>query len=258
MSTAIQICQPGFDVRNCPDWAYLFNSDWPSLAIAYETTVKPNTGGTTTVTHNLGYVPFVSMWLEDGGKSYGRTNYQGSITTTDFTFSATYASSATIRFYNIDITKEASYPLPLGANAKLPYNDNFGMKIAKNSRAITSTNLNDFVLHTRAQSPAVLQVATQAGQYYTSTAPSGTKWGPGGPTGGPYIVYPYKTTYLPWVFGFKQTSTSPVTYQILNTVELTVVNNQIVFSLQSSTGNTGSLVVLRDPLFYPNTVSVVY
>lgn len=247
-SASIQVAQPGFDVRNCPDWAYLFNSNWPSLAIGYETTIPNPPGGTATVNHNLGFPPLTMVWGNFSGDTYGRQAAGFSVNSTQMNvFNVSGASTLTIRCYNVDISKEQSYPLPQAAQAKFPYNNQFGIKQAKTDRNIQSNNLNDFIIHSRAQSPAVLVVATQKGKYFTNT-------NPGSQYSGPWIVYPLQTSFIPWVYGMTSSGGGLYTFQTINGLQY--INEQIVMPLEGSTA--GSLVVLRDPLFYPNVVRVVY
>ena len=247
--SSIQVCQPGFDIRDCPDWAYLFNSNWPSLAIAYEKTIPNPVGGPVTLTHNLGYPPLTIVYNNVGGtKTYGRTAAGLGVTSTTVVVGAVNGgTSLTVRCFNVDISKEQSYPLPQSAQAKLPYNNQFGIKQAKSGRLITSSNLNDFIIHSRAQSPAVLQVATTNGKYYTTT-------NPGSQYGGNWIAVPLQTSYIPWVYIATSGDNIHWGFETINGLEF--ANNKLILAL---IGNAyGSITVLRDPLFYPNTVSVVY
>lgn len=244
----VQICQPGFDIRNCPDWAYLFNSNWPSLGIAFETTIN---NSTFTVPHNLGYYPLVIGWaLYSGPKSYGRVPPATfSVDKVNVYINIPTGTNMTIRCYNVDISKEQLYPLPQSAQAKLPYNNQWGLKVLKQdkpTRVITSNNLNDFIIHTRGQSPAVLAVATQAGKFYTTSSSSQYT--------GPYIVFPLQTSYVPFVMGCWKLGSGRYQFVTINGVQQ--INNTVVFPFQGNTA--GSLIVLRDPLFYPNVRRVVY
>lgn len=254
---SLQICQPGFDVRTCPDWAYLFNSDWPSLAIAFEKTLT-STGAGQPVAHNLGFPPLAFAWLTDGsGNSYGRL--PGSDLEVDSTnVYSFFAGKITIRCYNIDLSQEQTYPLPQSVSAKLPYNNQFGAKIAKDGRTISSQNLNDFVLHTRGQSPAVLDVATERGKYFLqSNARHYWPYGsiPGG-AGWDLIVYPLPTPYLPWYTGSLDLGGGFHTLATGQAIFFDTTTNSLVLNI--TTTGAGSLVVLRDPLFYPNVVQAVY
>lgn len=253
-SPSVRIVQPGFDVRNCPDWAYLFNSDWPSLGIVFEKVIPSSVTLPYTINHNLGFPPLAIGWgfglYGDTEKSYGRvSSAYFEVTATSITVLEMTGDGITLRLFNVDVSKEQSYQLPQSAQAKLPYNANFGIKQAKQGRYITSSNLNDFIIHSRAQSPAILQVATEKGQYYTNS-------NPGSQYAGPWIVYPYKTSYIPWLIGAYKVSSSPVTYQFVSLNGIQIINGNIVLPTNGNPG--GSLIVLRDPLFYPNTVQVVY
>lgn len=256
---ALQVCQPGFDVRKCPDWAYLFNSDWPSLAIVFETTVTVLAGNTgQIISHNLGFFPLTSAWVNSSTISYARLPQ--SLITVDqnnivilFDPALTNIASATItvRCYNVNISKEASYPLPQSAEAQLSYNDKFGIKFAKTNRSISSKNLNDFIIHSRAQSPAVLTIATEKGKYFNSAFAD-----PGTGTTAPCIVYPLKTAYIPWIFGAIKFNDGTYRYHSIHNLTYIAATNTLVLNIGIS--GKGSLVILRDPLFYPNTIRIVY
>lgn len=253
-TSPLQIALPGFDVRNCPDWAYLFNGLWPNLAIAFEKTVTVSGG--MTIPHNLGFPPVAMAWMTQGGVSYGRLSSLEVDQTNIYLLSVT--GTFTVRCYNIDVSKEASYPLPQSANAKLPYNNQFGGKFVKSGRAITSNNLNDFVIHTRAQSPAVLDVATQSGKYFLqSQARHYWPYGaiPSAP-GWDLIVYPLQTSYLPWYVGALNLGANAYELAFGQQVYFDNTTNSLVVNI-TATG-AGSLIILRDPLFYPNVISAVY
>lgn len=249
---AIQICQPGYDVRNCPDYAYLFNSDWPSLAIAFEITIEAT--GFTTIPHNLGFPPLTMGWFTVGGLSYGRID-GASIEVDDDNVYLFTDGQITVRCFNVDISKEQTYPLPQSAQAKLPYNDNFGAKIAKGNRPITSTNLNDFILHTRAQSPAVLDVATEQGKYFLQSNER-HYWPYGNVITWDLIVYPLQSNFIPWNVGSITFGGDAYSLATGSAVYYDSVSNSLVLNITSE--GAGSLIVLRDPLFYPNVVQAVY
>lgn len=255
-TTPIQVCQPGYDVRNCPDFAYLFNGAWPNLAIVFEETLTIS--GSTTIPHNLNFPPLAMGWLTDGsGASYGRL--PGDVVEVDKENIYIFQDGQiTVRLYNVDISQEATYPLPQSAQAKLPYNDQFGMKIAKDNRPITSNDLNDFILHTRAQSPAILDVATETGKYFMQSNqrhywPYGNI--PGG-AGWDLIVYPLRTHYLPWYTGGITFGGDQYLLASGQAVYFDETTSSLVLNITAS--GAGSLVILRDPLFYPNVVQVIY
>lgn len=251
---AVQICEPGWDVRNCPDWAYLFNSDWPSLAIVFEITLNVSGMFGATIPHNLGFPPLGMAWLTGNGVSWGRL--QGSQVEVDNQNVYIFQTGLiTVRLYNIDVSKEATYPLPKSAQAQLPYNNQFGAKVAKDNRLITSNNLNDFILHTRGQSPAVLDVATEKGKYYL-VSNARHYWPYGNIQNWQLIVYPLQTRYIPWYTGGLNLGNNQFTLANGQDIYFDNTTNSLVFNITSA--GAGSLIILRDPLFYPNVVQVIY
>ena len=58
MATAgIIITQPGVDVKTAADYQMLFNSNWPSLQIAFEAVISLNANASGQVAHNLNFFP---------------------------------------------------------------------------------------------------------------------------------------------------------------------------------------------------------
>ena len=60
----IKIAQGGYDVRTAKDYELIFNSSWPTLAIAYDQTSAYTTDsyGSLRIAHNLGFVPLAMGW----------------------------------------------------------------------------------------------------------------------------------------------------------------------------------------------------
>lgn len=265
----IIITQPGVDVKTAADYQMIFNSNWPSLQIAFEsvTTIAGSTFNVP-ITHNLGFFAFTQVWNVTGGTNNGRI-------TTGITFDKNkviinnYGSTSitySIKCYNLDITSNKSYILPLAPTFKTPYDASFGIKVVKNGKNITSSDLRDFILHSRAQSPAILNVITTPTTTTVNT------------TGSQFTTYQIAFSnpagYIPWAFGFA--SNDSVTFQIVSpgpaqalpsfyfsypAIVNGVQSNQVVLtSSNNGTGTTGiiSLVVLRDPLILSKAVSVRY
>lgn len=238
-----KIARLGYNVNTAPDWALLFNSDWPSLTIAFETTIT-GPASSQTIVHNLGFPPLSICYISKNNLAYGRSQ-AGNVTSKTITVpGASSGEVVVVRCYNIDISKEATYPLPASAAVRLPYNSSYGAKIAKKGRSIASHNLNDFILHTRSQSPAVLHVATEKGPYYSTTATDSHN----------AIVVPVTTSYIPWAVGAVENPSGTYTHFSINGLKF--INKSLVFDLGTNLG--GSLIVLRDPLIYPNAVEVIY
>lgn len=281
-SAGIRVTQIGVSDPFAADYQYVFNSDWPSLAIAYETVVQvPYTDGfsvSATVTHGLGFYPLTMGWTVLNGVSIGRTfgpsgNLSSAQNDVVFSFdndkiyfvnrgtynAVTYTIS--IKCYNVDISTGIDYTLPKFPTVSTPYDPTTGIKVSKYQKSIASKDLRDFILHSRAQSPAVLSIVTNV-----STNSAGTK----------YIGYNNPASYTPWVLAFtggpgqnaKYTPVAPGTQQdgYLFAIQSATQAKASVFPqariqasfLTNPDNNFGSLVVLRDPLVIPNTLRVVY
>jgi hypothetical protein len=256
MPPSVKVAQPGWNVTTAPDWALMFSSEWPSLQIAFEKTITITAGNAVnfTIYHNLNYVSLASAWISTPSTNYGRVANLEMTTVFCAGFAlGTYAEDVTVtlRCYNIDVTKEVAYSLPQSASSKQTPDYTTGIKIVKENptRQISSTNMNDFILNSQCQSPAVLNVATQSGSYYSAT---------GGVGGQPAIIYPLQTNYIPWVQGVVGLDGN-TSYQYYNASDL-IYNeggNELILNF-GEVSSYASLIVLRDPLFYPNTVRVVY
>lgn len=245
----IKIARAGFDVRKATDYQLLFNSAWPSIAIAFPSTINPGSAAAT-VKHGLGFPPFTMAWVVQGGTFIGR--YFPDIDTQNVYLNDPNFVAGNIYYiqcYNLDISKQAFYPfLPPPAASPGPYDKNYGAKFAKSGKSSASSNLNDFIFHTRTQSPAILAVNT--------TPDIAQEAGTTGET----ISYTNPNGYTPWVFGYAifsgvYTFANPYNQAVPSLfINLTGPNT---FTIVTG-GGGGSLVVLRDPLFVANSIQVQY
>lgn len=276
----IKIAQPGYNVKNCADYQLIFNSSWPTISILLDLTFSYNNypGGTVvsttsylgtpgtvlTYTHNLGFFAFSQGWFISGGIQRGRLPiyvYENKIVldifvlTSEVYYSLQPGQSINIKIYNIDLQKQQTYSYLEAPALNLPYDSKYGIKISKNNKNIDSPDLRDFILHSRAPSPQVLSVVTQASiQGYT-------------PTSGGTIVYNIPKNYIPWAFGYVSFTDSsgllyyyPVPYYSQAYPKMFIETNVAVpvIVLPLMVGALGTIIVLRDPLFTPSAVRVVY
>jgi hypothetical protein len=192
-------------------------------------------------------------WAEAGGAITHR--YFPDVTSTQLIFND--GSSADgfhyyIQCYSFDISKQANYAFIPTPPAQIGvYDKNYGAKFAKEGKSITSQNLNDFIFHTRAMSPAILSINTT----FDKTPLVG---------GSKTVTTINPANYVPWAFGYAQDLATPDVWQYAEPYSQSVprlfVNLQPnSFTLSaSSTSPAGSLITLRDPLFVANEVEVVY
>lgn len=284
-TAGIYITQIGVSVQSAADYQFVFNSSWPSLAIAFDTVVNLAINQNITIPHNLEFIPFTEgMLLDINGNSLGRIfaisenflDYQSSVglsfdkINVYLVGSSTTAYQVNIKCYNLDITKQTNYTLPQFPTFKQPYDPSTGIKVSKFNKGITSTDLRDFILHSRAQSPAVLAVVTQA-------SPSL----PGATTGTVAFLNPtskaqvsnHSVTYIPWTFAFY--SSDGITYfplapgnqqsganfqltQNINGFDGITVSGSGAVLANTNPGAFGTLVVLRDPLITPTNIEHLY
>lgn len=266
-SAGIKISSGSYDARTAPDYAFVYNSDWPSLACAFDDLVTVGANATVVVPHDLKIYPLILGWIVSGGINKGRIfSLSGSFESspqTDITMSwnrtnITLVNSTAnsyqvcVKAYNLDITVASDYTNPKPAPAKLPYDPHFGIKLVKHNKLIDSPDLRDFILHSRAQSPAVLSVVT----------------------GNNTISYNNPVGYVPWTFAFYDDGNgnyrglAPGSQQSGSIFKLgsglsstqgsvtTTANGAILTSVSSTVSL--SLVVLRDPLVASNIVNVAY
>lgn len=252
-SAGIKIARPGFDIRTCADFELLFNSAWPSLTYAFTSLQAGVFDGFSnwsfTVSHNLGFPPLCMAWvIRNGIRIVDRIFPNFTKQTVSFNYVnplGTLQSTDTVQFYvvcyNLDISKAANYAYTPSAATKQPYDAKSGIKVVKQNKNINSTDLRDFILHSRAQSPAVLNISV------SQTSP---------------IRYTMNAGYTTWVYGFATSdgltwNNAPLYPQ--STPGL-FIDNGNTFRLLFTTSPTaqGSLVVLRDPLFAPTTLQESY
>lgn len=146
----IKISKAGYDALTAADNDLLFNSSWPSIQI---TKVKSVVSGDV-IPHGLGFPP-VSFIL--GGDSYSTSMFGQDVDDTNIYPAAT----GTLVTYHIDISKDVEYPYTTTQSVNVEYNPDYGIKMVKEGGDINSTDLRDYILHSRCGSPLILAVKTQ-------------------------------------------------------------------------------------------------
>ena len=247
----IRISQAGVSVNYAADYQLIFNSDWPSLQIAFEANLTIAAGGSGQVTHGLGFFPMTMAWFMVGGVSvgrfYGKTYFDKDNVYIDNAYNPSVVVS--IKCYNLDVSKERNYELPRFPILKREYDTQTGIKVSKHGKSIESKDLRDFILHSRCQSPALLSVITQQSETLINGFGSFSYTNPSG--------------YAPWVLGFISPYGDNTKYQCFPPggqqsapafFQLGATSN--VWT--NSTGGNGTIVTLRDPLVVSNSLRVVY
>lgn len=247
-----KVAKAGFDTRTATDYELLFNSGWPSLAIAFTKVVTTIPTGVGSILHPLGFPPLTMAWVVEGGVCTRRHFPQVSSTSLNFTDIDAVNATYYVQCYNLDISVQANYAFIPPFPAQLgTYDKNFGAKFAKPGKSVDSKNLDDYIFHTRAMSPAILSVNTT----FDAISLVG---------GGRTITTLNPGNYVPWAFGYAQDVSSPGLWTYAQPYaqaapRLFVDLKPNSFTLAAAgTSPASSLITLRDPLFLGNTVSVVY
>lgn len=259
----IKISKPGYGAKTAADANLVFSSSWPSLTVAF-TKQQSYSATNLAIPHGLTFPPFTMAWVIDttleqssyaapskgamrffpdvdstniyipGGTSAGNNGFQ------------TTSSVIHIKSYNIDLSKDVDYPLLQTTNGFVgAYDSNFGIKLAKPNKTVTSVDLRDYIIHSRCQTPLIMAVKTQATM---------------NPANSQTIQYTNKLGYPSWNYGYTKTSAGRYhnapffsqAYPRTNTDGITTSVNWAFTDIGAT------IVVLRDPLFPTNEVDVSY
>jgi hypothetical protein len=269
-STAgFKISKPGYDANTSSGSNLVFDSSWPSLPIVFEKTItntitNPISFTTIAVPHNQQkIVPFAMCWL------YGPDPNGGTVGTAPYGVRFIPAVDRTNIYINPDLigvdifnaTKirvmafnlDMATDIDPGDTFELPYDNSYGIKVVKPSKDINSTDMRDFVLHSRCQSPLIQAVKTQA----TTDSANPTT-----------VSYTNKNASPCWVYGFIESGQSyaagvpsgayiPAPYY--NQAYPKTFTDGFKSYLDYDSPDTGaSLIILRDPMYAPNKTTVYY
>lgn len=152
----IKISKAGFDALTAADNDLLFNSSWPSAQIVLVKSIP--VGADRTVPHNLGFPPVAFIM---GGTDFFNTMYGCDTDSANAYIPSGLTTSCTLVIYHIDISKDVEYPFNDTVGINVEYNPDYGIKMVKEGGDINSTDLRDYILHSRCGSPLVLAVKTQ-------------------------------------------------------------------------------------------------
>jgi hypothetical protein len=245
----IRISAPNVDVTQARDADLVFSSAWPSLQ---EVSVNVITS-TSPIAHGLKFPPFALQWSNKTGGEVV------SFRACDVDATNVYPTSNmhTVVVYNLDISKDIEYPVTSTKTYSRQYDPNYGIKVVKAGRNITSTDLRDFILHSRCQSPLVLAVKTQT-TYNSQNDSILTQ--PGG-----VVQYTQALGYPTMNFGYVkgQTADSNRYYAapMYSQSYPRLFSNGTASYVQwvSSLGSSGaSVVILRNPFFATTYNEVVF
>jgi hypothetical protein len=266
-TSGIKFAKAGYNVENASDYELLFNSAWPSIAIKFDTSVLVPTGEVVPLAHNLnGYFMAFAYATNANGQFVGRIGQSGTLSDGgNMTFyigqNSVYISgdfqnpyTVNVKIYTIDLTQSVNYTFINPPSTQIgAYTPRYGARYVKQGKSINSNNLNDFIFHTQAMTPAILSVLTEQ----DGTAASfGTDLN--------QLIYVNPAGYVPWIYGFEgnnSTSFEPLVYSpsafAIQDAQGLLINGDTT-SLTYYNQLPATLIVLRDPLFVANSIQVEY
>lgn len=252
----IKLAQPGYDVKTAGDEHLIYSSAWPMLKIYRQGSYKTQNILTNQLIleHDLGFVPFfwyftnipINAWQNFG--NYGiepRSEFMGPInlkmTDKKLTMQSQGSGGPGQLYYYIfalDLTKDYTAPIIKQGAPTGPRGLDHVFKIAKEGKDVSSDNLFDFVIHSRARSPLIHSVSPSPGAVKSFSVE-------------------HKLGYLPIFFAFQKNadgSYSPIYTGQGGATSLLSTENTVTFNTTGTAEVT--IVILKDPFLLNETVSI--
>lgn len=245
----IKISKIGFNALTASDKDLIYNSSWPSVQIIK---VIECDGVTNKYKHNLTFPPFALLLSPSGGMD--------NLPVDEINIYSSGAVGDSIIIYNINLTIDVEYPYTTQQSENILYDYDYGIKMVKPDKNINSTDMRDYILHTRCGSPMILAVKTQE------------TVSPNNPT---IVQYTNKIGYPTLNFGYVRVSVNNTLGSInydgnsryypaplqSQAFPWTVTDGIITYESFSNGSPTdgATLVILRNPVISStNSVSVTY
>lgn len=261
MDNIIKLAQSGYDVKSAGDENLIYSSKWPLLKIYLQNTfIIPDVRSNITLTtHDLGYPPVYWFFANTNIVSWDnltiskdiRSEFFGPIGDGSLAIDANklfytansfpFASGTAQLYYYIfalDLSKQYTAPIINVGDVRGGNDQSFVFKLAKPGKDISSINLQDFVIHSRARSPLIHSVNPSLGVVKT-------------------LTISHNLGYLPMFFGYVKNSNG--SYTMIATGQggsssFQSSETNIVFS--DTGGKELTIVILKDPFLLENTIPV--
>lgn len=257
----VKLAQPGYDVKTAGDENLIYSSKWPLLEIYMQDTATFDvTKSSILARHDLQFPPvfwYFANTPETAWENFGaitqarRAEFFGPIgdgslgmdaSKLFYTPNSFPLTSGTARLYfyifALDLSKQYNAPIIKVGAVSGGNNNNFAFKIAKNGKDVSSNDLSDFILHSRARSPLIHSVNPSPGVVKS-------------------FVINHNLGYVPMFFPYQKNANG--SYTLLPTGQggadslLSDINN-IIFT--SAAGKELTIVVLKDPFLIDNSIRV--
>lgn len=250
----LKISKAGFDVNTAQDNDLLFNSSWPSMQIVM---VREVTAGSS-FAHGLPYPPFSIIIPNDPPPSdSGNVNLMRNATvdsTNVYAPTFSFSNGGKIIVYAVDITVDVEYPYTAKPRNSTQYDPDYGIKIVKEDEDIDSSDLRDYILHSKCGSPMVLAVKTAS-----TVSPNNLGLITPGQSA---IQYTNQIDYPTFIFGYVKRidgkyEVAPLSGQAYPSTFTNGTTSYIILLQGNGTYDyEASLVVLRTPMFASKEVSI--
>lgn len=263
----VKLAQPGFDVKTAGDENLIYNSNWPLLKIYKQGQwIASNTAGSPTIaTHDLGFIPMywvfsnlpltgydnISTAADNRAEFFGPTMfppriYANKLKYQDSGIASLSAGYQSLYYYifALDLTKQFTAPVikvgAVGGKAKKSV-----FKIAKPTKDVNSSSLEDFVIHSKTRSPLIHSVNP------------GIINEPLGAAGYGFTVY-HNLGYNPMFFGYLKNDDGSYNQVATGSGGSTIfqADEQKIRFQQATSGQGISIVILKDPFTVDYSVSV--
>lgn len=250
-----KVALAGADVITAPDYNLLFSSSWPNIKVIDSIITDAVDDSLIVYKHNLGFVP---AFIPYGGLGKSPQTAQMSrqnitVDKTNFYYipGGPFAPGPLhigLTYYDIDIETAFIAPEVATGSSVLAHPDpDFGIKLAKDGKDISSNDLRDYIFHSSARSPMLHAVVT--GRLPAATLPAVTTFS-----------YTYDLSYTPIFMSFLETSTLG-RYQAVNGYAGTATQGNTI-SISGSLTVTNpqprvSIVILKDPFSIEDNIITV-
>lgn len=259
----IKVSQAGYSVGTAADQNLLFSSSWPVLKIGFTDSVAVPAGETVTIPHHLGYPPlFFSQCLD---VTLFNTSIQTTVDSTNLYLISGASDTITVRYYicrnPLNTNYQAIDNSSVQTASTVTYDPNFGIKITKPNKDMSSTDLRDYTVHSGTRSIMVEAIVSGS---ITNAPPL--------PGGGVNTIFyksnlPYNALFFgywspdgeTWYFlsGFNQTgpkmTRATATEESYKELIWIVPGNLGTYPVQY-----GSLYVFKDPFLANPPTQVIY
>lgn len=256
----LKLAQPGYDVHTAGDENLIYSSKWPMLKIAKSGSYQTSEIGTFNkiADHDLGFIPVfwyfantaIGNWQNFLSAVDTRSEFMGPIGDGSIEVDAdslqyqanqfpgvTGPSRLYYYIFALDITKQYDAPIIRQGDIQGARGSRV-FKIAKPGKDVSSDDLFDFTVHSRARSPLLHSVNPSGGAVKN-------------------FVVQHNLGYVPIFFAYQKTARG--TYKPLYTGQggsSNLESNENTITFNDSGGQEITIVVLKDPFNITYSVAV--